>query len=87
MKSKRLLEGSREALKLLEYAGLPHEVKRPYNGVDIDKIAKDTQKKETPLVLEMIKDALREVGVVEHSPEDVNEIYLAVSYQHFKMAL
>lgn len=85
--SDRLLEGSTETLKLLKFSVLQLEVKKSYNGVDIEAVAKSSHKKDVSSTIEMIKNSLRESGVDNYSAEDINQIYLAVSQQHLDMAL
>ncbi|XP_047492474.1 uncharacterized protein LOC125041504 [Penaeus chinensis] len=82
----KLLEGSTETLKLLQYSVIPPEVKKSFNGVDVEAVARSSHGKDVPSTIEMIKKSLEESGFDSYSAEDVHQIYLAVSHQQFDMA-
>lgn len=84
--SDRLLEGSTETLKLLQYSLMSPEGKKSVSAVDIKAVAKSSHGKDVSSTLEMIKKSLNESGINDYSAEDVHQIYLAVSHQHFDMA-
>lgn len=83
--SDKLLEGSTETLKLLQYSLMPPEAKKSFNGIDIEAVAKSSHGKDVSSTIEMIKKSLKESGTDNYSAEDVHQIYLAVSHQQFEM--
>lgn len=84
----KFLTGSILATKLLEYAAVSSHVdKKPFCGVDVDKVARATLKKDAPEIIQFIKNALAYEGVTDAAVANINEIFMAVSSRHFTMAL
>ncbi|XP_071515027.1 uncharacterized protein [Panulirus ornatus] len=83
-----LLRGSVQTEKLLEYATASSLTeKKTICGIDVEKVAKATLNKDASYIVKFIENALAYEGIVNPTFEDINEIFLAVSSQHFHMAL
>ncbi|XP_042233783.1 uncharacterized protein LOC121873970 [Homarus americanus] len=84
----KLLQGSTQAVELLKYiSSCCLAVKKPFNGVDVDKVARATMGEDAANIVLFIKNTLGYKGVLNPTVEDINEIFLAVSSKHFSMAL
>ncbi|XP_068211233.1 uncharacterized protein [Palaemon carinicauda] len=66
---------------------LTEEASNLVRGLDVNKIARATHERGTEAIIEFIKNAFAYEGIINPTPQDINEIYREVSRLHFQMSL
>ncbi|XP_064092448.1 uncharacterized protein LOC135205603 isoform X2 [Macrobrachium nipponense] len=83
----KLVLASYQAMQLLEMpAAMPPAQKKPYHGLDIQKVARATFDKDPAFIVQFIKNALLYEGVENPSQDDISDIFVTITNTHFSMA-
>ncbi|KAK7073016.1 hypothetical protein SK128_002181 [Halocaridina rubra] len=59
--------------------------KKPYHGLDIQKVASATLNKDPSFIIQFITNALMYEGITNPSQDDISDIFITISNTHYRM--
>lgn len=83
----KLLMCAKDTIELLENVSTSLKTIKVMWDLDVPSIAKATARQDTTHILQFIKDTLASKGVLDPSKSMLNELFLAVSSEHFNLAI